>query len=606
MVGVRVPIVPMSHQYVVTQPFRDVDAGACPAADAARPRPARLLPRGRRRAGDGRLRAAVRSRSRSGRTASTRSLPDFNGRLLPEEWERLEEIYARTPWCASRRWRTSSCGTVVNGPEGFTPDNEFCLGPDRRPRLLGGCRLLRPRDRRRRRHGQGRWPTGCSTATRAWTCGRWTSAGSARTTARRRTRSRASSRTTRPTTTSGTPARSGWRVGRCATSPAYPWHREHGAVLRREGRLGAGQLLRRRTSPSATTRAEPLRVGRAAVVARRSRRSTGRPASPSGSSTRPRSPRSRSPVAGAADLLEHLCDNRVARGAGRITYTQMLNARGGVECDFTVTQVEDQLFQIVTGTAFGVHDLSWIRRNAPRDGSVLVRDVTSAWTCFAVWGPQAREVLAPLTPQSLDDRRLPLHDDAADHRRRCPGPTAARDLRRRARLGGLRPDRARRRRCGPLLADRCGGGRRAALRLQGHRLPAGREGLSLLGERRHRRRDAVPGRARLLRPHGQGRTSEATPSTREPARRLACLTLADPLRAVLGNEPVRVAGRTVGRVTSGAIGHTVGAVDRLRLPPDGVPPRPAPRVQVLVFGDWVDATVAVEPLYDPTGARVRA
>ena len=91
----------------------------------------------------------------------------------------------------------------------------------------------------------------------------------------------------------------------------------------------------------------------------------------------------------------------------------------------------------------------------------------------------------------------------------------------------------------------------------------------------------------------------------EPARRLACLTLADPLRAVLGNEPVRVAGRTVGRVTSGAIGHTRGGVDRLRLSPDGVH-RPATSVQVLVFGDWIDATVAAEPLYDPTGARVRA
>ena len=91
---------------------------------------------------------------------------------------------------------------------------------------------------------------------------------------------------------------------------------------------------------------------------------------------------------GAADLLEHLCDNRVARGVGRITYTQMLNARGGVECDFTVTQVEDQLFQIVTGTAFGVHDLSWIRRNAPRDGSVQVRDVTVCLDLLRGLGPQ--------------------------------------------------------------------------------------------------------------------------------------------------------------------------------------------------------------------------
>ena len=57
--------------------------------------------------------------------------------------------------------------------------------------------------------------------------------------------------------------------------------------------------------------------------------------------------------AGAAELLERLCDNRVARDVGQITYTQMLNARGGIECDFTVTRLEEDRFRIVTGTAFG-------------------------------------------------------------------------------------------------------------------------------------------------------------------------------------------------------------------------------------------------------------
>jgi 4-methylaminobutanoate oxidase (formaldehyde-forming) len=91
----------------------------------------------------------------------------------------------------------------------------------------------------------------------------------------------------------------------------------------------------------------------------------------------------------------------------------------------------------------------------------------------------------------------------------------------------------------------------------------------------------------------------------DPPRRLACLTLADPLRAVLGNEPVRVSGRTVGRVTSGAIGHTVEASIAFAYLPtqDAVP---GTDVQVLVFGDWVDAVVAQEPLWDPTGERVRA
>src|SRR6201996_2702276 len=72
---------------------------------------------------------------------------------------------------------------------------------------------------------------------------------------------------------------------------------------------------------------------------------------------------------GAAQLLERLCDNRVAGDVGRITYTQMLNRRGGIECDFTVTRVAEETFQIVTGTAFGNHDAAWIRRHLPHDGS---------------------------------------------------------------------------------------------------------------------------------------------------------------------------------------------------------------------------------------------
>ena len=90
---------------------------------------------------------------------------------------------------------------------------------------------------------------------------------------------------------------------------------------------------------------------------------------------------------------------------GAITYTQMLNARGGIECDFTVTRLEDDRFRIVTGTAFGRHDLAWIRQHAPDDGSVTVGDVTSAYACIGLWGPARREILAPLT--TTDPREFP-------------------------------------------------------------------------------------------------------------------------------------------------------------------------------------------------------
>ena len=75
----------------------------------------------------------------------------------------------------------------------------------------------------------------------------------------------------------------------------------------------------------------------------------------------------------AAELLERLCDNRVARDVGRITYTQMLNRRGGIECDFTVTRLDEERFLIVTGTAFGSHDLRLDRAATPARASMRAR-----------------------------------------------------------------------------------------------------------------------------------------------------------------------------------------------------------------------------------------
>ena len=81
----------------------------------------------------------------------------------------------------------------------------------------------------------------------------------------------------------------------------------------------------------------------------------------------------------------------------------MLNTRGGIECDFTVTRLEPERFRIVTGTAFGLHDLSWIREHAPEDGSVVVEDVTSRYACLGIWGPRAREILQPLSTADLSN-----------------------------------------------------------------------------------------------------------------------------------------------------------------------------------------------------------
>ena len=74
-------------------------------------------------------------------------------------------------------------------------------------------------------------------------------------------------------------------------------------------------------------------------------------------------------------------------------YTQLLIVRGGIECDLTVTRLGGDRFRLVTGTAFGTHDLAWIRGHLTDGEDVVVRDVTNELTCFGVWGPAARTIM---------------------------------------------------------------------------------------------------------------------------------------------------------------------------------------------------------------------
>ncbi|MGZ6214484.1 MAG: aminomethyltransferase family protein, partial [Candidatus Limnocylindria bacterium] len=100
---------------------------------------------------------------------------------------------------------------------------------------------------------------------------------------------------------------------------------------------------------------------------------------------------------------------------------------------------------------------------------------------------------------------------------------------------------------------------------------------------------------------------EALVAAREagPRKLLACLVIDDPRSVALGNEPVRVDGQIVGRVTSGGYGFAVErSIAYAYLPPSAV--EPGQRGEVEIFGEWVGCTVSAEPLFDPDGSRIRA
>ncbi len=108
----------------------------------------------------------------------------------------------------------------------------------------------------------------------------------------------------------------------------------------------------------------------------------------------------------AAELLEWVCDNRVARGIGSVTYTQALNHRGGIEADFTVTRTADDVFLVITGTAYGTHDAAWLRKQARRRGaSVRIADVTGLVRLLRAMGPADRATFSPASPRPTSRTR---------------------------------------------------------------------------------------------------------------------------------------------------------------------------------------------------------
>ena len=109
----------------------------------------------------------------------------------------------------------------------------------------------------------------------------------------------------------------------------------------------------------------------------------------------------------ATAALQRLCANDVDVPPGRIVYTQMLNARGGIECDLTVTRLAGDLYLLVTIAAAATHDADWIRRGVA-GARVSVTDVTSASSVLGVMGPRSRELLSRLTSADLSNAAFPF------------------------------------------------------------------------------------------------------------------------------------------------------------------------------------------------------
>jgi sarcosine dehydrogenase len=105
----------------------------------------------------------------------------------------------------------------------------------------------------------------------------------------------------------------------------------------------------------------------------------------------------------AAKALNGIAANNVDRAVGSLTYTQMLNEKGGIECDVTVARIASDEFYIVTGTGFATHDFDWISRNLPVAARAELIDVTSAHAVLSLMGPRARDILSAVTKDDVSN-----------------------------------------------------------------------------------------------------------------------------------------------------------------------------------------------------------
>src|SRR5712692_6465683 len=592
LAGVTVPVVPMAHEYLVTKP------SGLPLEMPTMRDPS-LLVYFRPESGG----LVMGGYERNPAPWGLDGIPaDFNGRLLTEDWDRFDPLM-RNAIVRVPSLKDAEVVRLVNGPEAFTPDGEFILGPSEVRGFwvaAGFCA-----------HGlagaggMGRlvaeWIVNGRPEIDAWEM------DSRRFGSHYMSRDYTLARTVEVYSTYYDVKYPGHERGAgrpLRLSPAYIRLKELGAAFGEKSGWERANWF----EPNAARGDESLRprgwAGRlwSPAIEAEHRACRESAALFDFTSFAKIEVRGR----GAAAFLERLADNRVARGVGALTYTQMLNEDGGIECDFTVTRLAEDRFRIVTGTAFGQHDLFWIRDHVPDDVSVQVEDVTSSLACIGLWGPEARQILQPLTSADLSNRAFPYM--TAQQLAVGSVPCLALRVTYVGELGwelycpsefGLRLwdtiwDAGR---------DRglSAGGYKAvdSLRLEkGYRVWGADIGPEVnpfdagLGFSVKLDKGDFIGREALL---------KAREAKRAP--RLACLVLDDPRSVALGSEPVRIGGEVAGRITSGGYGYTVGRSIAYAYVPASA--GTGTEVEVEIFGTWVPGRVADEPLFDPKGARVR-
>ncbi|MFQ5985374.1 MAG: FAD-dependent oxidoreductase [Alphaproteobacteria bacterium] len=310
---------------------------------------------------------------------------------------------------------------------------------------------------------------------------------------------------------------------------------------------------------------------------------------------------------GAEAFLDRLCANRLPRRTGRIALSQVLTPKGRILSDLTITRLGADCFYVVSGAASERHDLRWFEEHRPKNG-VTIDNITGRYGCLVLAGPRSRALLDKLTDADLANDAFPF----LSCREITVGPAPVRALRI-SYEGELGWELHHPVEYTMALYE--------ALLAAGEDLGVVDFGLramdSLRLEKAYRlwgmdiTKEDTPLEARLDRfvkfdkEDFIGREALLRQAQEGVGRCLAYLTVdaagADPV----GNEPVFERDRVVGYVTSGGFGHVVEqSIAFAYVPPELAEPGTALEVEIL--GDRRAMTVVEAPLYDPENAKLKA
>jgi sarcosine dehydrogenase len=316
----------------------------------------------------------------------------------------------------------------------------------------------------------------------------------------------------------------------------------------------------------------------------------------------------------AEKALSWIAANDVAKPPGHLVYTQMLNARGGIECDLTVARLARDQYYIVTGTGFATHDFDWIARSIPEGLDARLIDVTSSYAVLSVMGPKSRELLQSLSENDLSNAAFPF--GRVQRITVAGAPVLALRVTYVGELGWelhIPVEFA-----ASLYESLMQAGQEHGIVNAGYRAI---DSLRLEKGYRAWGADIGPDHSPLVAGLGwavklkgdtqfQGRPALEAQLNKRLPRLLAGFT-ADPSVLLLGRETIYRDGKRVGWLTSGGYGHTIGRAigyGYVRDAENGVTRDEllSGLYQLEVATERVPAKIFFEPLYDPAMSRIKS